>query len=402
MRFFPRYSLYLLLMIPALLFTGCWDRREPENRAYVLATGFGYDDQKDLYKITVQVANPMAAQGGENGGGGNSNQIPVSVVSAKGHTPFEAARNLTLYMAREPFFAHNKLVVFTQSLAQRGIGPVMDYLMREREMRLIAKPLILMGDGITTFFRSQIPLEITPAEGLERQIVLSVIERAIFPGRSITEIATIFPLPGREILVGRVMVHKPEEEDLLGTNGAIRSILHLGGGAVFQGDKMQGWFDERATRGWFFIQGRVKRATLNILCPTHDKHPISIEVHNVQTSLTPIYEEGKPRVEIEVTAEGRIQNQTCSPGFLKTSEDTHSLNQRLAQVITNDMKIALERAQELESDIFGLGNLFYRQLPREWEKIKDNWRDLFPNLPLQIQVTAHVRRAGLIREPITK
>lgn len=399
MRTFLEMSPYLLLLLLPLLFIGCWDRREPENRAYVLAAGFSYDDQKDLYKITVQVANPMAAQGGEDGGAGK-NQVPVSVVSAKGHTPFEAAKNLTLYMTREPFFAHNKLVVFSQSLAERGIGPVMDYIMRDREMRLIAKPLVLVGDGITTLFRSQVPLEITPAEGLERQIVLSVIERAIFPGRSITEIATILPFPGREALIGRVMVHKPEEEDLIGANGAVRSIIHLGGGAVFRGDKMQGWFEERATRGWFFIQGRVKRATLNLLCPTHDKHPLSIEIHNVQTELKAIYEQGEPRVAVHIKAEGRIQNLTCSINILEENALTQSLNNRMAQVITNDIKTALEEAQRLKADVFGLGNLFFRQLPREWEMIKDDWDQLFLQLPLDIQVTANVRRAGLIREPI--
>lgn len=388
------YLIWIILLL--LLCTGCWDRREPENRAYVLATAFGYDEKKDLYKVTVQVATPIASPG-EDGGGA---QPAVAIISAKGHTPFEAVRNLTLYMTREPFFAHNKLVIFSQSLAERGIGPVMDYLIREREMRLIAKPLVLEGDNLTRFLRVDVPLEMTPAEGLERQIALSGIERAIFPSRSLTEISTILPFPGREMLIGRAMIHDHEEEDLIGGSGAIRGIIHLGGGAVFLGDTMQGWFDERATRGWFFIQGRVKRALTNILCPAHDEHPITIEIHEVERKLTPIVEEGQPRVELLVRAEGRIQNQSCPIGFIKESEMTDSLNRRMAQTIENDIKISIERAQELGADIFGFGNSFYRLLPKEWKEMKEDWGSIFVNLPIKIEVEAHVRRAGLISKPI--
>lgn len=391
-----KYFVWILLLL--LFFSGCWDRREPENRAFVLATAFDYDEEKDLFVVTVQVATPVAAPGGENGGASGS-QPTVAVISAKGHTPFEAVRNLTLYMTREPFFAHNKLVIFSQSLAERGIGPIMDYLTREREMRLIAKPLVLEGDHIIRLLRTDVPLEMTPAEGLERQIVLSGIERAIFPSRSLTEISTILPFPGREILIGRIMVHDYEEEDLVGGSGAIRSIVHLGGGAVFVDDKMKGWFEERATRGWFFIQGRIKRGLINILCPAHDEHYITIEIHDVERTMTPIIEEGKPRVEIVIWAEGRIQNQNCPQGFVEESELTDSLNRRMAKAIENDMKIALEKAQELESDVFGFGNLFYRLLPNEWKEIKDDWSSLFSDMPVRIVVEAHLRRAGLTSKP---
>lgn len=396
-------SLYLILigLTLLLLFSGCWDRREPENRAYVLATGFGYDDEKDLYKITVQVANPMAPQGGgEDGGVGGEGLVTVAVISAKGHTPFEAARNLTLYMTREPFFAHNKLVVFSKSLAERGIGPVLDYLTREREMRLIAKPIILHGDHITRFMRTEVPMELTPADGLERQIALSGVERAVYPSRSLTEIITILPFPGREVLVGRAMLHDQEEEDYIGGDAAIRGTIHLGGGAVFLEDKMQGWFDERATKGWFYIQGRVKRAILNLLCPCHDEYPLTIEVHDFETTLIPIMEESGPRVELITHAEGRIQSMNCPRGFLEESELTESLNRRMAQAIRNDIEIALKRAQDLESDIFGFGNLFYRLLPEAWEEIEEDWNTLFTTLPVDIEVKTHVRRAGLITRPI--
>jgi len=398
-----KIRLFFLLLVIALFITitgGCWDRNEPENRGFVVAAGIDYHEDQKLYEMVVQVADPEALGGGQNGNG--SQGPPATIFSAKGHTPFQAARDLTLHTTREPFFSHSELLVISESVARQGLGPVIDFFYRERQTRLITMPIILEeGKSITEFLRTDIPLEQFSAEGLVRQVELSAFERAVFPSRTLSEALIASSLPGREIMIGKAILGEQTEEDMLGEEKeAIRSTVHLEGGAAFSGDKMRGWFDQKQVRGWFWIQGILERGMVIIMCPAHDIHPMGIEIYEVNSTMEPVVtDEGEYRVKLFIQACGRIQDQLCPSGYIWDDKMARSLNQRLAAVVRNEVKDSLERAQELGTDVFGFGNLFYRKKFQEWEKVEDRWEEIFKTLPVDIEIEARVRRAGLIKEP---
>jgi len=54
----------MVIICSLLLLTGCWDRQEPENLAIVLAGGYDYNPDTNMYKIILQVASPLVAAGG--------------------------------------------------------------------------------------------------------------------------------------------------------------------------------------------------------------------------------------------------------------------------------------------------------------------------------------------------
>ncbi|ACB84197.1 Ger(x)C family spore germination protein [Natranaerobius thermophilus] len=395
----------IITVIP-LIITGCWDRNEPENRAFVLATGFDYDEDQDLYEITVQVADPTGIEGGNGLGGGGGNDGPnVGVMSAKGRTPYHAAKNLQLHMTREPFFTHNKLLIISEDLARRGIGPVLDYFDRERETRLIAFPAILPEEhDITQLFRTELPFETYIGEGIERQIILSVFERSVFPSRSLIESFNVLSMPGRETVIGKIDLGDQEEEDILGEEDVVRGTTRLEGGAVFKGDQMQGWFDIEETRGWFWIHGNVDNAIKVINCPVHDTHPISIEIFESESHVNPIItEEGDYQIDIKISADGRIQDQTCPQGYEEEGELIDSIENRTATAIKNEIKSSIERAHQHESDVFGFGNVFYRKKPDVWDGIKHEWQEeIFTDLAVNVDVEFELRRAGLVTDPLIR
>lgn len=398
-----RIKAFFILLLSGILLAfagGCWGHNDPEDRGFVFATGIDYHEDQQLYEIVVQIADPGALQQEQNGFGGTG--APFSVFSAKGHTPFQAARNLTLHTTREPFFSHIEMIIISESVARKGLGPALDFFRRERQTRLIAIPIILEEDvSVTEFLRTDIPLEQFSGEGMGRQANQMSFERAVFPNHNLSETFIASSLPGWEMFIGRVTLGEQTEEDMIGEEKeAIRSTVLMEGGAVFLGDKMKGWFDQKQTRGWFWIQGRLQRATVIIKCPAHDTHPMGVEIYDFQSAMEPVITgEGKYRVKLFIQADGRVQDQLCPTGYVWDGELVRSLNQRLAAVIHNEVKDALVQAQALGTDVFGFGNLFYRKKPREWEKVVDDWEEIFKNLQVEIEIDANVRRAGLKRDP---
>ena len=62
---------------------------------------------------------------------------------------------------------------------------------------------------------------------------------------------------------------------------------------------------------------------------------------------------------------------------------------------------ALNKAQkELKTDIFGFGETIHRKYPKMWKKMKDNWDDIFPNLPVNITVEVDTKQLGGIGKPL--
>ncbi|UMZ72622.1 Ger(x)C family spore germination protein [Natranaerofaba carboxydovora] len=407
---FKDIYLYLIMIIMiisvfAIFYgAGCWDRREPEDSAFVLAMGFDYDEDEELYEIIVQIPDPQGAAG-DPGGAMGGESPGVKVASGKGVTPFKAARNLPA--TRDVFFGQNKIVIFSEAAAKNGLGSIYDFLARERQARLVATPVILKGEeSITQFLRTEVPLDEVLADALERQFSLIIEQRGIFPQKSLIDIFDMYTIVGKEPVMGKVKLGEQTEEDMIGEDKeAVKASIEIEGSGFFEGDSLKGWLDPDQTEGYLWLRGDLLRGLTVIKCPVHDEHPISIEVLNTDVNKIPVItEEGEAEVHLEVKADGRIQQQNCPATYERHGELSEALDRRFATVIENNIKETIEVAQEKNVDFLGFGNLFYRKKYNEWteEDIGENWEEIFEDLTVKTDIDANVRRAGLIQAPIIR
>ncbi|HHY41048.1 MAG TPA: hypothetical protein GX502_07325 [Syntrophaceticus sp.] len=82
-------------------------------------------------------------------------------------------------------------------------------------------------------------------------------------------------------------------------------------------------------------------------------------------------------------------------------EPLELLEQEKEKAIKRDVEAALRRSKELRSDFLGLGDRLYREYPEVWEKVKDDWRDVWlPRVAVDVKVTSELTRTGLILDPL--
>src|SRR5690554_4734703 len=389
----------ILLCVTIVLTASCWDRREPEETAFVIAVGFDYDTKEDQYEVIAQIANPLGLGSQGDGQGGGNEQEAFWTLTAQGQTPKEAMRNLAQESSRELFWAHITVVLFSEELARHGIGPVLEVFERDRQLRSIARPAVVEGD-LATVLSANYPLEDTGGRGLRRQMVTITFERALFPTKTLRELYTHATRAGREIFLGRVQLLQDgtEEEGGDGQNAMTPNPVRLGGGAIFKGDRMLGWLDEGDTIGWNWIEGRVVRTVLTLKNPQREGEFVFVEITESQTRVKPVKSGEGVQIQVWVKAEGRIED-TTSPLEL-TPGDIQSLERRMAEEVRNDIRGVLNKAQALNADILGFGDAIHRKMPREWGELAESWDELFPMLEVKIDVEAHLRRAGLILDSL--
>ncbi len=407
-------GLLLILIIP-LIAAGCWNRTEPELLALVLGLGVDYDRQSKQYEVVVDIANPSGmAGGGSNGGGGNGGQGGGSyVTSAKGKTLFEALREIEPVLSRELFWGHSEEVIVTEELARSGIRPLFDFYARERHSRQ-SNFILVTDEDLRELLQIKQPLEIETGVGIRRQIQTIQKTRSVIPLADVRQALIDFNLPGKEIFVPRIRLKTEETkpDQGVGQGGEIspgggtqgsgdsqpKQIIEISGGAAFLGDRFAGWVDPVATKGWLFIVGGSRRATVTISCPDFGgDSSIAIKFHQASSRIEAVMKNGKPKIKVVITLEGRLEEKDFPGRF--TEEYIKKLHGELVKAVKKKAQTAVNRAQELRSDIFGFGNAIYRRHPREWDKLERNWEEHFTRLEVEIEVNAHIRRSGLVVDP---
>ena len=158
-------ALMVVVMICSTSLTGCWNLHEPEDLAVVLATGFDYDDEKELFNVIVQLANPLGVMS-TAGEGSAGKQKSFEVLSACGKTPFEAMQSLGQTSCRMVFWGHNRVILFSEKMARRGIKEALDVLERRRLTDLPPGPW--WSRDIRKMMESECPFEETGAEGTRK------------------------------------------------------------------------------------------------------------------------------------------------------------------------------------------------------------------------------------------
>ena len=390
------YVFFLLLILLLLFITapGCWNRQEPEDLALVTAMGLDRDEDGH-FKVVVLIANPKAMAGsGENDGGGGEAKAELAA-AATGRTIFEAFRNLDNKFSRRLNVTHMSVIIISEDFAREGLLPLIDVFDRERQSRLQAVVLVVDGD-VRKAMEAELPLEENWFSGilLQTQNVFGVTGTAI--EESFRTIIQRLAQPGWELKLSRLQVLETEESLVE------ESPVLVNGTAAFKGDRMVGWCNDQETRGFLWLENNVERVFYVLDSPSPEGGQLSVEIFQANSRMEARVDGDQVFITVEVMTDGRLHESTGTEEWLtQESELVHSLDRRLAQAVRNDIFAAVRKCQEeFNSDNLGFGNLIYRTLPRDWERLEGRWDEIFPEIKVEVLVDANVRRTGLVKDTV--
>lgn len=301
-------KLLALMLIVSLLFTaGCWDREELEELAYVLAMGIDYLPAEDKIEVTTAIIRPLNVAGGEQGGQGDMETFRL--ITTKGDTLSTAIEQQNAFLARRLYFAHNEVVIIGENLARRGLHPVLDRFVRERDLRMdiqffvtseAAKELMHAGAKI----EEGMPLLLARwRERKDGQVLAPVVELRVFIKNLLN--AGISPVLPRLSTREEVPI-SPQEAEITGDGEDLVIYPKVLGTAVFKGDKLAGFLNDDETNGLLYVQEDITDVTEVIEDPLGNPGEVVIFILRNSTRIIPLQIDGIPAVRIEVITEGEI------------------------------------------------------------------------------------------------
>lgn len=392
----------VMALLPALLLSGCWSRREIESLAFVGMAGLDKGEGPNKIKLTVQLTKPFTI-GQRAAGGGGAQEKSVWIVSASAPTVFAAVRALSLRSPRRVYWAHARVIVIGEELARDGVQDIIDFPHREQEVRETAFLVVAKGASAAEVLEGEFELERLPSEAVTTMIELAGERTSSSPDVTVHKFSEDLAEIGIEPVAERIELAPsgPQAESAFIKSSRRLSPegLRVGGAAAFKGYRLVGWLDRRQARGLLWLRGETRSGAIVIKCPGTPSKLLTVETSRASSSVKPRIEGGMPGFKITINQEGNIADTECR--IQLNEEELRSINRRVATVIRNEIQSVLDLAQlGMNSDIFGFGHMIHQHFPKDWALLKDRWDEIFPTIPVEIDVRASVRRGGLVTSKV--
>ncbi|MDK2985716.1 MAG: spore germination protein [Clostridia bacterium] len=374
----------IIFIIFILSIAGCWNRRELDTLAIVFGVGIDKAKKPGNIEITAQVIKPgemKSPQGGSGGGG----EKPYWNLTSSGKTIFSAVREFTHKSNRKLYFPHNEIIIFSEDIAKEGIRKYMDFFIRDPEIRRLVWVLVAKGNA-SEVLETKAILEKVPARNIAQLI----------EARAATSQASAVRL--QEFLT-RLMskTTAPIASVIEITREKKEKIARLIGTAVFKDDKLVGYLNKSETRGLLWVIGEVKSGIIVVKSPGGNGE-VSLEIIHASSKIIPEIKDNNIHIRVEITEEGNLGEQTSAEDLTSLPAWT-VLERRQSEAIHNEVRRALKKAQELNTDIFAFGEAVHRKYPELWKDIENRWDEYFPNIEVTINVNAKLRRSGMTTKP---
>ncbi|MDL4840580.1 Ger(x)C family spore germination protein [Aquibacillus rhizosphaerae] len=377
----------LFVFSMSIFLGGCWSSRELSDLA--ITTALGIDKHEEGFRVTAQVMNP-----GEIAGDQLSSRVPVSTYSENGKTIFEALRRLTQSTPRKLYLSHIRMVVFGQELAEAGLAPALDFISRDHEMRTDFSISVAKDMRAEDLLNVLTPLEKSPANKIVSSLRTSQNNWAPTKVVTLDElIATLSSKSKEPVLTGLYITGDPDTGSSLENVETIHppTQLHVDNIGVFHNDQLVGWLNESESKGFNYITDNITNTVGWVEC---DKEgTVSLEITKTNTELSGYQEDKKPKIVIDVKSEANIAEISCTID-INDEKTIQDIEKKIEKKLVDIVNGSIEKAQELNSDIFGFGEVLGRFEPKRWQTWGKNWQEEFINLEIVVNTDMKIIRTG--------
>lgn len=370
--------------------SGCWDSVEVKDLALVLASGIDRDEHGDLHG-TLQIAVPSGggeggvAGGGQTTGAGNGGKN-FALVTEDGPDIKSMIQRLQVKVARKLYFAHRAVVVIGEGQAKAGIRNILDYYARDPTNRLRSLIVISKGDTAEKILGTPTVLEKIPGQEIkqiEDQEMGVVMTMQDFLMTTSTE-GSAPVAPAISIVINSS--HESSQQNLA-----------MAGTAVFKDFKLVGYLTADETRGLLWLTGKLHRALITTDIP-QDHGTIAMTLISANCEIKPMVRGNHVVFNINLDGKGEIDENNTNLN-LGDVQNFKRAKKVLDRTIQNNVQMSFEKAKEYDADIFGFGQEIARTDPRTWEKIQNNWEEIFKTAQLNLKVDIRPTRSGAVGPP---
>ncbi len=243
---------------------------------------------------------------------------------------------------------------------------------------------------LTDLYGAECPLSLCSARGILKILRTQEKTLGVYIPVTLNEFIANSATPGFDPFAPMVTITKDLKD---------KNILTIDGTAIFKGKKIAGILDVTESKGLFWLYSKTPRGIITVDYPDDSGSKINLEIHQLKSKIRPQIDKGKLTMLINTEVKFNLLDITGSVDDYQ-AEFTRKTEQAASQEITKHINAAINKGQLVGSDFLGFGRNIYRYEPDYWDKIKDDWADLYPQVDTTIRVKTTLSHTNLARRNI--
>ncbi len=364
------------ILVFALLnsLTACWDQRQFKNMKLVLAAGFDLEENEKI-KSTVIIPNVQKAAEGP----GSEN---IQTVTSVSNTLREGRAHIDHKISKRFDASKVRVLLLGEELAKQEILPLLDVFYRDPKSNLHAQLAIVKGkaEDVVKLRVEHEPRISSYLSGL----LEGQVKTTQAPYHNIQLICAELMEPGQDFVLPLISLNEEEQ------------MLHAEGLALFHGQRYTGKsLNPRESLLLILMngeKGKIARITAKLKEDeeTFIKNFISFDVTGVKHKIK-IEKKDDLEVNIKLDLKAGISEY---PHDHLTPKSLKEIEKKLTKILTEDAKKVIEKIQDANSDVFGIGRRLQAYHQKEWKTL--NWEEEYPEITITPEVNVAIEEHGII------
>ncbi len=383
--------LIITTLIISVTLTGCGGYEELNNLSIVTAVAF--DKADDEYELSFLIANSPKAQTSAKEG-----EAKTTVYTGKGKTIAEASKDIEQIVPKQVYLGHINVVVISEDIAKDGFLKIADWLLRNPQTRKKFYLLQAKDEKAKNILKIVSPLESFPSQSIATLIESNSETKSIATSITYSNFISQILEKGYDPVLPSITINGSVKEGSNEKNLETtepESYLMLGPLAIYKGDKLKGFSTEEESWAINVLKGDSKEINYNV---KYQNENISIETSSLKSNIKIIDEKN---IEITISGVGDIYN-INNKIDIQDYKEINKIEKVWSSSLKKDLTKVIKKVQnKWQADIFGFGNLIYKNNPNTWKKLEKNWNSkYFPNLNIKVKTNLKINATGSLLNTI--
>ena len=423
--------LIIILTLSTFLLTGCYNKKELDNLAYVIALGADVGSGDEL-NITYQIAVPVKISS-DSGKTGEENYITHTVTANSLYTGNSKVNSLT---SKEVNLSHVKLIVYSEELAKQDLSGHINGIVSNVSIR--PKTTVALCKGKAKDFLEKITpnLEASPARyyellfesqkytddtiaselinfystagALDQATTLLILSNQSGDDESSSKTKNEENIKIEQQITG--ISNKTNQNEKSGSGGGggeeksedkkNKSETKFLGIAAFNGGKMVGTVPEELVASHLILTSALKNGNITVEDVEEKNKLVSINLRQNKCCKFKVnIKNDTPEINITVNLTAKLQSSNSTTDYL-TNKNKNTLKEKIEEKLENQLKEYFKLTQEFNSDIAGIGK-YVKTKYLTWEEFeKSDWLKNYKNAKINVNVNVDLNVSRVISHTV--
>lgn len=379
----------IILFLIIFMCTGCFNYKELNELGIVSALGISKEN--DEFLVDLQITNIL--ESGENG----LTESPITVISGKGKTVFEAIRSLNLKSSKVFFSPDVEYIIIDKSIVKDDLKEVIDFMARDTKLTLNFLILTSTDNTPKDILSSLSQFNTSSALNVSNIIKLS---ESRYGGNSMVTfldylksyleegITPVYP----NITINGSNETGSDTENLKDSNS--NNYVELKNLVTFNNEGKLINLDKDSSLGYNFLKNKILNASITVKC---DDDYFTVETLKSDFKYSKVKNNN-------MNISGNVSGEIVYYGCKENLNDDKALN-KMTLLFNNEIKRVVNKTINLakteKTDFIGIGNYIYKNQTNYFDFEKRNWnKEGLSNLSFSVDVKGKIFKQGNLKGDI--